>query len=193
VLNMLELHALTGETSFSERAEAALRAFGDDVARAPLAHVTLVRARVRLGALPPRAPGEGRAEPEPRVSATETLEDEARAVVEVRGELGRGDDDVWKPFTLDLDIRRGFHVNPHPVHDPRLVATSVSGVLGRLRNVRYPEAERGKEGGAVWRGQVRIEGEIEHRGGGAAAVEIVYQACDEGRCLPPVSRLVRLG
>jgi uncharacterized protein YyaL (SSP411 family) len=193
VLNLLDLHALTGEASFSKRAEAALRAFGDDVARAPLAHVTLVRALARLGGLPPGARQEARAEPGPRVSATEALEDEARAVVEVTGELGRADDDVWKPFTLDLDIQSGFHVNPHPVHDPNLVATSVAGVLGKLRNVRYPEAAAGKEGGPVWRGRVRIEGEIEHRGGGAAAVEIVYQACDEGRCLPPVSRLVRLG
>ena len=27
---------------------------------------------------------------------------------------------------------------------------------------------------------------------GAAAVELAYQACDERRCLPPVTRLVRL-
>jgi uncharacterized protein YyaL (SSP411 family) len=193
VLNLIDLHALTGEAAFVERAEAALRAFGDDVARAPLAHVTLIRARLRLGGLAAAARTETRDERPPRASATEALEDEARAVVELMGELGRADDDVWKPFTLDLEIHRGFHLNPHPVRDPSLVPTSVRGVLGRLRNVRYPEPERGGEGLPVWRGRVRIEGEIEHRGGGAAAVEVVYQACDEGRCLPPVSRLVRLG
>jgi uncharacterized protein YyaL (SSP411 family) len=193
VLNLIDLHALTGEAAFAERAEAALRAFGDDVARAPLAHATLVRARVRFGELAPAVRTETGDELPPRASATEALEDEARAVVELTGELGRAHDDVWKPFTLDLDIHRGFHVNPHPADDPKLVATSVTGVLGKLRNVRYPEPERAGGGPPVWRGRVRIEGEIEHRGAGAAAVEVVYQACDEGRCLPPVSRLVRLG
>jgi uncharacterized protein YyaL (SSP411 family) len=193
VLNLIDLHALTGDAVFAGRAEAALRAFGDDVVRAPLAHVTLVRARVRLGGLAAGSRGEARDERRPRVSASEALEEEARAAVELTGELGRAEDDVWKPFTLDLEIHRGFHVNPHPVHDPDLVATSVTGVLGRLRNVRYPSPEDGGEGLPVWRGRVRIEGEIEHRGGGAAAVEVVYQACDERRCLPPVSRLVRLG
>jgi hypothetical protein len=37
-----------------------------------------------------------------------------------------------------------------------------------------------------------IEGEIERRGGGAASIELSYQACDELRCLPPVARIVRL-
>jgi hypothetical protein len=44
----------------------------------------------------------------------------------------------------------------------------------------------------VYRGRVVIEGEIEHRGGGAPAVEVRYQACDDSRCLPPVTRIVRL-
>jgi hypothetical protein len=37
-----------------------------------------------------------------------------------------------------------------------------------------------------------IEGEVERRGGGAGSVELVYQACDDARCLPPVTRIVRL-
>jgi hypothetical protein len=37
-----------------------------------------------------------------------------------------------------------------------------------------------------------IEGEIEQRGSGAPAVEVRFQACDDARCLPPVSRIVRL-
>jgi hypothetical protein len=44
----------------------------------------------------------------------------------------------------------------------------------------------------VYAGEVTIEGEIEHRGGGAPAVEIAYQACDDARCLPLVTRIVRL-
>jgi hypothetical protein len=44
----------------------------------------------------------------------------------------------------------------------------------------------------VYRGRVALEGEIERKGGGAAGLEVSYQACDETRCLPPVSRVVRL-
>ncbi|HEX9188468.1 MAG TPA: protein-disulfide reductase DsbD domain-containing protein, partial [Vicinamibacteria bacterium] len=65
----------------------------------------------------------------------------------------------------------------------------------RVRGVRYPAAE-GWDGGAgpvpVYRGRFAIEGEVERRAGGAAGVEVSYQACDDARCLPPVSRVVRL-
>ncbi len=67
--------------------------------------------------------------------------------------------------------------------------------MGGLRNVRYPAGEAW-DGGAgpvpVYRGRVAIEGEIERRGGGASGVEVSYQACDDTRCLPPVTRIVRL-
>jgi uncharacterized protein YyaL (SSP411 family) len=192
-LNLIELGAITSESRWSERAEAVLRAFGEGMTRGPFGHVTLVRALARLEEPPPPAP---KAEPAsslaPGVSAVESLEEEAREVVEVDGRLGRGDDEVWKPFTVDLEIRRGFHLNPNPGEDPALVATEVTGVLGSLRNVVYPPAKTGDASASGYRGRVRIEGEIEHRGGGAASVELVYQACDEARCLPPVTRLVRL-
>jgi hypothetical protein len=44
----------------------------------------------------------------------------------------------------------------------------------------------------VYRGRLAIEGEVERRGGGAASVEVGYQACDDTRCLPPVARILRL-
>ena len=123
----------------------------------------------------------------------EALEDEARDAVEIEARLGTGEDEFWKPFTVDLAIRPGFHVNPNPAPEQGLIATAISGVLGSVRLVRYPAGEPSEGGAAGYRGRVRIEGEIERRGGGAAAVEVVYQACDERRCLPPVSRVVRLG
>ena len=123
----------------------------------------------------------------------EALEDEAREAVEIEGRLGSGEDEVWRPFTVDLVIGRGFHVNPNPAPDPALVATAVSGVIGAVRHVAYPAGGALESGTVGYRGRVRIEGEIEHRGGGAAAVEVIYQACDDQRCLPPVSRMVRLG
>ena len=123
------------------------------------------------------------------------LVNEGRVVeaVEIVGRLGSGEDEVWRPFTVDLAIRPGFHLNPNPAPDPVLIATAISGVVGSVRHVRYPAADPTEGEPPGYRGRVRIEGEVEHRGGGAAAVEVVYQACDDRRCLPPVSRVVRLG
>ena len=50
------LAELTGEGRWAERAEAVVRAFGDGLARSPLAHVTLVRALARGAVATPRAP-----------------------------------------------------------------------------------------------------------------------------------------
>jgi uncharacterized protein YyaL (SSP411 family) len=198
-LNLIELGTLTGESRWSERAEAALLAFGEGVSRGPFGHVTLVRALARLQDRPPPAPKVERVpSAAPGASAVESLEEEAREAVGVDGRLGRGEDEVWKPFTIDLEVRPGFHVNPNPAGEPALVATAVTGVRGSLRNVVYPRiqavevGESSEPGARGYRGRVRIEGEIEHRGGGAATIELVYQACDEARCLPPVTRLVRL-
>jgi len=197
VLNLIELFALTGEGRFRDRAEATLRAFADGISRAPVAHVTLIRGLARLRDAPrataARVPGRTPAASDvPGPLAVEALEDEARGAVDVEGRLGRAEDEVWKPFTLDLEIRGGFHVNGHVPDDPSLVPTTVKGVLGDVREVKYPHAEPADEGPTGYRGRVRIEGEIERRGGGASSVELVYQACDDSRCLPPVARIVRL-
>jgi uncharacterized protein YyaL (SSP411 family) len=191
VLNLLELADVTGDPRWRERGEAVVRAFADGIARAPLAHVTLIRAVGRLqDAAPVReAPSSSPVSPAP--SALDALEDEARDAVEIEAHLGQGAEDVWKPFVVELVVRPGFHVNANATDDPALVPTVVGGVMGGVRNVRYPPGEE-EAAVPVYRGRVRIEGEVEHRGGGASALEVTFQACDESRCLPPVSRLVRL-
>jgi uncharacterized protein len=198
-LNHARLARLTGEPAWRERAERTVLAFAEGMAQAPLAHVTLVRALERLLELPRPAAGGTKAAvtlPATGSSATETgsLEDEARDAVEIDARLGTGQGEEWKPFRVELEIRRGWHLNANPAGEG-LVPTAVSGVLGRVREVRYPAGEA--LGGAagpvpVYRGRVAVEGEIEHRGGGAPGVEVSYQACDETRCLPAVTRIVRL-
>jgi hypothetical protein len=161
-------------------------AVGDEIAA--LAHVTLLRALPRLHDAPKPS-----ASVAPPAAAGIDLEDEAREVVEVGGRLGSGTED-WRPFTVELKIRKGWHLNANPA-GASLVATTLVPVLGKLRGLRYPEGETfgpSSDVIAVYRGQVRLEGEIDHRGVGAPAVELTYQACDDARCLPPVTRLVRL-
>jgi hypothetical protein len=183
VLNLLELFGLTGEAGYRERAEAALGAFGEGTSAAPLAHVTLLRA----------VPGLSVPAPKREAAAPAPLEEDARDVVEVVGRLVSGGEG-WRAFTIELKIRNGWHVNANPA-GADLVPTKVAPVLGGLRGVSYPE---GEPFGAppnevpVYRGRVRLTGEIAPPGGGAPAVELTYQACDATRCLPSLTRLVRL-
>jgi uncharacterized protein YyaL (SSP411 family) len=201
-LNAVELARLTGDPAWAERAERTLLAFADGMVQAPLAHVTLARALERLLAMPrgtqaPRAAAASAgaaAETTPALSATDALEDEAYDAVEIDARLGTSEDDDWKPFRIEVTVRKGWHVNANPA-GPGLVPTGVAGVAGRLRNVRFPPGESWDGGGGtvpVYQGRFTIEGEIERQGGGAAGIEVGYQACDDARCLPPVTRIVRL-
>jgi uncharacterized protein YyaL (SSP411 family) len=197
VLDLLELSELTGDVFWRERAEAGLAAFGEGMTAAPLAHVTLVRGLARRAGVQ-EAGAVRAAEPRAAAAASADLEQEARDALEVRGRLGAGAGG-FRPFSVELTLRRGWHVNANPA-GPSLVATTLEPVLGELRDVRYPpgEAVDPGAGGAVYRGTVRLEGEVRHvgevrhEGAGAPAVELRYQACDETRCLPPITRLVRL-
>ena len=47
-LNLIDLSRLTGERSYRDRAEGALRAFAAEIAKEPLAHLTLLRAAQRF-------------------------------------------------------------------------------------------------------------------------------------------------
>jgi len=202
--NTVELARRTGDAIHRRRAEATLAAFAAGMEEAPLAHVTLVRALERLRALPEARTGVlvataastpvPAAEKASAASGSEALEEEAYAAVAIDGRLGTSDDDDWKPFRIELGVQKGWHVNATAA-GAGLVPVSVAGVVGRVREVRYP-AGVAWNGGAgvvpVYVGRVVIEGEVERRGGGAVSVEVSYQACDETRCLPPVARIVRL-
>jgi len=95
---------------------------------------------------------------------------------------------------LELTIKPGWHVGANPAGETSLVPTGVEPVLGALRGLRYPEGQEMSAGerARVYRRRARIEGEVQPPGTGAPAVQLTYQACDESRCLPPVTRLVRL-
>jgi hypothetical protein len=164
------------------------------MAEAPLAHVTLVRAVERLRTLPELKAAAVKAEVPVALTAGEALEEEAYAAVEIDARLGTSEDEEWKPFRLELSVRKGWHVNANPA-GADLVPVTVAGVVGRVRGLRYPAGSAWNGGVGeppVYTGRVVIEGEIERRGGGAAGVEVSYQACDDARCLPPVARIVRL-
>jgi hypothetical protein len=172
-LSLLRLSGLTGNAGYADRARAVLLAFGRGIDEHPLAHVSLVRA----------------------VAPSDPLAATAASVVKVEGRLqGEG---PRRGFVLELDVSEGWHLNANPATLPFLVPTSVGAGAGALHAVRYPEGEvlapaPGAEALSVYRGRVRIEGELDVAGIEAPSVRLTYQACDSLRCLPPVTREVAL-
>ena len=117
---------------------------------------------------------------------------------------------VWRRFRLVLDIAPGWHIQAHSTGDPLLVATALeaaapqgmaeeevpagaanaqaatdtgAGMWTELRKVIYP----GEPPPAVYAGRVEITGEVRAAPAGGR-LRLIYQACDEGRCLPRVER-----
>jgi uncharacterized protein YyaL (SSP411 family) len=170
-LNLLELARLTGDARHAQRAERLLRAFGSVIEQFPLGHLTLVRAFMRAAIAPPDAA--------PLAAAKPILEVEARDLVEANGTL-QDAPGAWKPFHVDLTIKEGWHLNANPALLRFLVPTEVKRLRGELRGLRYPVADR-------YEGRVRIEGEVQVPGEGEASIALSNQACDETRCLPPVT------
>ncbi len=185
--NLVALADRTGEDRYSERAEALLRAFGRSARQYPLGHVSLVRAAARFVARPlggeRRAPG--RQERDVTAPTPAKPAEDATEVVTVQGSVDRSASGPWKPFKLDLAIRSGFHLNANPPLLRFMVATEVRGLESEVRALRYPKGDR-------YEGRVTIEGEIEAPEGRPAVIALTYQACDEERCLLPVTRDVVL-
>ena len=193
-LNLLDLHRATGDAAYREKAESVLSAFGADLGRVPLAHVTLVRAAARLATAVPASRPQVVVPAAVVGGSTEDLEDEARAAVEVTGRLAPGHETV-RAFTVELKVGRGFHVYANPPGAANLPPTTLASVLGRVVEVRYPAGEADAAAGdgvRIYRGRVALEGRVEMPKTGAPSLELHYQVCDDSRCLPPITRLVRL-
>jgi uncharacterized protein YyaL (SSP411 family) len=165
---LLELFELTGKATYRERAEDALRAFASDLEQSPRGAMTLALAVERYHEGP----------------AT-SLESLAASVVVARIET------TSPGFRVFLVVKEGWHINANPASSPYLIPTEIQ---GDVRNVSYPPGKTmtfafSKEPLSVYDGEVAIELEAER---GAAEVTLVYQACDDTRCLSPVSRELRL-
>ncbi len=161
---LLELAELTGKRGYRERAEDALRAFTSDLERYPEGAVTLALAVDRYHA-----------------GASTSLDALAASVVDARIETaGTG-------FRVLLRVKEGWHVNANPASSPYWIATAIQGAV---KSVSYPPGKSmtfafSKEPLSVYDGEFVLDGEAET---GATAVTLVYQACDDTRCLSPVSR-----
>ena len=187
VLNLIDLAQRTGDLGWRAEARMALAAFGPVIEGHPDgARMMLVALRQyhEMGGGQEAADaeyGEARAAFERSAeAATAKLDHEAEKLVRPHLEIQGG------TFRLVLEIDPGWHLQANPASEPYLVATEVQ---GPVRNVRYPAGERfesrySQEAIEVYTDRVEIVGEMAGEGG----MTLVYQPCDDSRCLPPVSR-----
>ncbi len=195
VLNLLELAGRTGRAVYRERAEAALGAFARDLETYPQAVTTLALAVLRGGAASaPRiaATASESSKTRPAGAPGGSTEALARDVVRVSGRFdGPPAADGWRPFTIELDIREGWHVNANPASLDFLIPTAVE---GGVRDLAYPAGESFRfefapEEISVYSGTATVRGQASPE---SPELQVTYQACDDRRCLPPVTESVRL-
>jgi uncharacterized protein YyaL (SSP411 family) len=180
ILNLMRLAELTGKPVYRAQAEKALKAFSDDLRRAPTAATTIALAAQQSSLSSGTS------------FAVERIDHLARNLVAAALKQGPTlQQGVWQEFVVVLDIREGWHVNANPASIEFLIPTEIGGAV---RQVRYPPGESmqvafAEERLDVYTSRVEIPGEIS---ADADSVQLTYQACDEQRCLPPVSRELSL-
>jgi uncharacterized protein YyaL (SSP411 family) len=186
ILGLLELSDLTGREVYRQRARAALESFSPQLAAYPGGLTTVALAVYRY-----HEPGP----PEPVVVSgaagsglTGLAEKLVRTTLQTKGP---GSGDGWRAFELALEIQEAWHINANPASLDYLIPTKIG---GQLRNLSYPPGESfsfafAPEELSVYSGSVTIGGELAP---GEQTLSLTYQACDDRRCLPPVTKKVTL-
>ena len=173
MVNLLRLADLSDRPIYRARALTAIQAFSQVLEASSVGMPTVALAVAiadRTGSIAKLA----------RPAADELVDTVLQATAAKPGE-------AWQSFTLHLRIREGWHLNANPASLELLIPTEVT---GDLRDVVYPQGEAlhlefAGEPLRVLSGDVMIRGEMRS---GSRSVTLGYQACDERRCLPPVTR-----
>ncbi|MDH3745357.1 MAG: protein-disulfide reductase DsbD family protein, partial [Acidobacteriota bacterium] len=185
VLNQLALARWTGDAEYRSRAGAALRSFARDLAAGSRSAATLAAALFEYRASGTSAPGSaGKTMAAKPVAPLVAL---AHSVVDATARWAGEERPAGRPVAVELVIRDGWHVNANPASLDFLIPTRLDGARG----VVYPPGETFRfeftdQPLNVWSGRVSIRAEVT----GGATLKLTHQACDDTRCLPPVTRLV---
>ena len=192
-LALLALAEHSGKTVYRQRAESAMKSFAPDLDQRPGTLRTLAQAvgRYHRGSAP--ASVVASKEHPSAEQIDEPVAELAEKLVTTDLVLGNPSsaDPPGLPFELRLAIRDGWHVNANPPSFEYLIATEVQ---GDVRNVRYPDGEIfefsfSDTALSVYHGSISIHGEVNP---GESDIRLVYQACDDTRCLAPVERKIQL-
>ncbi|HVT18063.1 MAG TPA: DUF255 domain-containing protein [Thermoanaerobaculia bacterium] len=199
-LDLAQLAERTDKAVYGQRARASLQAFGRELDAYPQALPTLAlavlrysQARGSVTAAAASSPTAAAANSIPAAAAhappaSATAPDVVTAAARFTAPPGA---EGWRPFALDFQIRDGWHLQANPASLDYLIPTRVE---GQVRGLEYPRPELVKfafsdQALAVYTRQVTVHGDVASQ---AATVRLTYQACDDRRCLPPVTRSVAL-
>jgi hypothetical protein len=191
ILGLLELSDITGREVYRERATKALESFSPQLASYPGALTTVALAVYRY-----REPGS----PQPMATlgagdvnvGADGLRGLAKKVVRVTARPSSAvRADGWQPFEIGLEIQEAWHINANPASLDYLIPTKLE---GNLRGLSYPRGASFRfafapEALMVYSGLVTLAGELAP---GERGLSLTYQACDDRRCLPPVTKIVAL-
>ena len=184
ILNLLELAQSTGRPIYLARAWSAMQSFSAELAANPMAMPTVARAVLMTESVGLMS---GESDQPAAKLATLSAEDLVITALKPGAEDSNGE---WRQFELFLSIRDGWHINANPASLDLLIPTRLA---GDLRTVVYPLGTTFRPAFAgeelrVYDGEVSIKGEMSRRD---QRVHLTYQACDDQRCLPPVTREIR--
>jgi len=191
VQNLLRLHEASGEERWLERAHESLGSFSVLLEQRPEAVKTLLvgsHRYQRLGSDESRA-----VVSDERVGATDVsfdLTEESGQIVSAVLATGTADDEGWRPFRLDLQIEKGWHVNA-PNGGGSDQPLSLVGEAVEIRGLRWPAARWLRPSGSleaapVYTGLVQISGQLRPTSSAPARMSLEVQPCDDRRCLPLV-------
>lgn len=192
--NLLELAEVTkgsAATEYRKRAGDSLRVFADVLERQPSGARSLSLGAVRLaGGWPGTTPGSV------AKSAEGGLSSEAESVVQSHLRVDAETSNGERAFTVTLEIAEGWHLNANPASLDFLIPTSLATDDGQSVEVAYPAGEVmrfafAEDALSVYEGRIDLQGRLPKEFS-AKAIELTYQACDDARCLPPVTRLLAL-
>ncbi len=190
--NLLGLFEQTGERTYLDSARRALSAVAAVVSQHPEGVKSTAIAARRYWRLSAEVPGA-----EPSGPSFEDLASQAERLVQPNFELSPPRVDGWRRWKLTLVIEPGWHLNANPASAEFLVPTLVEAEGARLQEIVYPAGHKvkmayGDAPLAIYSGTVEIEGELLEETE-TARLMLTYQACDENRCLPPITRLAVVG
>ncbi len=191
VQNLLRLAEATGDELWLERADKSIGTFSALLQQRPEAVKTLLVAAHRYRRIGTRKSaaadsGERVITPGPAFD----LEEESRQKISATLAAGLADDERWRPFRVELQIEKGWHVNA-PGGGESSQHLSLLGDAMEIRDLRWPAAEWLRPAGSfeaapVYTGVFQVSGQLRAMSAASARLWLEVQPCDERRCLARV-------
>jgi hypothetical protein len=199
LLNLIDLHELTGQAAYLDDATATLKSISNAIAQRPTGSILAVLALNRFVQKYPQRldqPAQATAStasagPAPTKTDPVVLSVEPKEIQVKPGSPGT--------FTISAQIHKSFHINAHEPGDEFLVPLKIAltGADGLNMTVEYPRGDSFKgeiSENTVYmhRGTVTIPVHIEQTGkfSGQPRITLTYQACTDKECLEPKTLIV---